>query len=210
MTRVSMFGYLGGQAKVSGQLRGGGGGGGDHVSITPVLTSGAKIADYEINGEAGELYCIKSYNDLDDKPTIPPAPTGMVGASAGSDGTAGYVPQPVAGDEGKVLYGDGTWKSLDNFKIIDVNNIIQAFTIIQDTLSHDYIATEDCAIVYSIAGNANTGINIKIDDIICGGGYCASLTQMSGILYLKKNQKFTFEQTYIYSTTTGYTVYGLK
>ena len=34
----------------------GGGGGGSNVTITPTLSSGTKIADYEIDGEAGILY----------------------------------------------------------------------------------------------------------------------------------------------------------
>ena len=35
---------------------GGGGGGGSVVDITPVLTEGTKIADFEIDGEEGSLY----------------------------------------------------------------------------------------------------------------------------------------------------------
>lgn len=35
-------------------------GGGSQVSITPTLTQGRKIADYEIDGEAGELYAPRS------------------------------------------------------------------------------------------------------------------------------------------------------
>lgn len=35
----------------------------------------------------------------------------MTGASAGTAGTHGLVPAPAAGDEGKVLQGDGTWVS---------------------------------------------------------------------------------------------------
>ena len=34
----------------------GGGGGGSEVTITPTISSGTKIADYEIDGDAGELY----------------------------------------------------------------------------------------------------------------------------------------------------------
>ncbi len=34
------------------------------------------------------------------------------GATSTTDGTAGIAPQPVAGDENKVLYGDGTFKVL--------------------------------------------------------------------------------------------------
>lgn len=45
-----------------------------------------------------------------------PAPTGtsaevMTGASATAAGKAGLVPAPEAGDEGKFLAGDGTWKT---------------------------------------------------------------------------------------------------
>ncbi len=34
----------------------------------------------------------------------------MIGATGGTDGTIGLVPQPVAGDEDKVLHGDSTYK----------------------------------------------------------------------------------------------------
>lgn len=40
---------------LSGDISGGGGGGSD-VTITPTLTSGTKIANYEIDGEGGSLY----------------------------------------------------------------------------------------------------------------------------------------------------------
>ena len=35
----------------------------------------------------------------------------MTGATSSASGASGLVPQPSAGDEGKVLYGDGTWKT---------------------------------------------------------------------------------------------------
>lgn len=35
----------------------------------------------------------------------------MQGATASSDGAAGLVPAPSAGDQGKVFYGDGKWKN---------------------------------------------------------------------------------------------------
>ena len=47
-----------------GDISGGGGGGGDEVIITPVVTSGTKIADVSVNGVEKDLYC----------PT-PPSPT---------------------------------------------------------------------------------------------------------------------------------------
>ena len=36
----------------------------------------------------------------------------MEGATAGSAGEAGLVPAPAAGDQNKVLFGDGTWKAI--------------------------------------------------------------------------------------------------
>lgn len=53
-----------------------------------------------------------SYNDLLDKPTIPPAPTVMTGATSQSNGVAGYVTQPLAGDQDKFLNGAGVWVTL--------------------------------------------------------------------------------------------------
>ena len=44
----------------------GGGGGGSNVTITPSLTSGVKIADYEIDGVDGALYA-PSYDDYDNQ-----------------------------------------------------------------------------------------------------------------------------------------------
>lgn len=45
-----------GKRSTLGSAIGSGGGGGSTVSITPVLTEGTKIADYEIDGEGGSLY----------------------------------------------------------------------------------------------------------------------------------------------------------
>ena len=38
----------------------------------------------------------------------------MSGATAGSAGEAGLVPAPAAGDQNKVLFGDGTWKAIES------------------------------------------------------------------------------------------------
>ena len=40
--------------------------------------------------------------------------TDMQGASASAAGSHGLVPQPSAGDENKVLKGDGTWGEASN------------------------------------------------------------------------------------------------
>ena len=52
----------------------------------------------------------------------------MTGASSGTAGTAGYVPQPAAGDDVKYLKGDGTWAALpsaNNINSTDWNALWQ-------------------------------------------------------------------------------------
>ena len=69
-----------------------GGGGGSTVDIDPTLSSGTKIADYEIDGVAGELYAPTpvTYNDY--------------------DGSAhGLVAPPSTTGSGRYLKEDGTW-----------------------------------------------------------------------------------------------------
>ena len=45
-----------------------------------------------------------------------PAPAVMTGASASAGGKSGLVPQPSAGDNNKVLHGDGLWKKAIGFE----------------------------------------------------------------------------------------------
>jgi len=42
------------------------------------------------------------------------APDEMTGATASTDGESGLVPAPAAGDEEKLLTGDGNWTALEN------------------------------------------------------------------------------------------------
>ena len=63
-----------------------------------------KVSAKQLN--LADIATTGSYNDLKDIPE----PVGvMVGANSDSDGSSGLVPQPKAGDEKKVLMGDGTW-----------------------------------------------------------------------------------------------------
>lgn len=93
---------------------------------------------------------------------------------------------------------------------IDTNNVIQAFTPIQDTQEHTYTATEDCAIAYTIAVSANSETFIKVDNAIIGGLYATDTTAINDVVYIKKGQTFSFQQTFTNSPNTGYTVYGIK
>lgn len=83
------------------------------ASLTPVVQD----ADVNINNGVYEINIatfdvdtstISNLVNLD----VTVAPMGdMEGATAGTDGKGGYVPAPQAGDEDKVLRGDGTWGS---------------------------------------------------------------------------------------------------
>lgn len=59
-----------------------------------------------------------SYTDLSNTPTLP---TDFTGATSSSAGTNGLVPAPAAGDQSKVLMGDGTWKDLPLPELVEMS-----------------------------------------------------------------------------------------
>lgn len=65
-----MNGSINFDGTLSGSIAGGGGGGGSEVTITPVLTEGTKIADYSIDGAAGELYAPEAGDTVEVTPTL--------------------------------------------------------------------------------------------------------------------------------------------
>lgn len=75
-----MQGTIAFDGTLSGSIAGGGGGGGSEVTITPTLTEGEKIADFEIDGTPGELYA----------PTPTPLPEHIVNDIHGFS----YTPYP--------------------------------------------------------------------------------------------------------------------
>lgn len=62
----------------------------------------------------------------------------MQGATAGSAGSAGLVPAPAAGDQNKVLCGDGTWKAMEQ-------------TVVTPT--------------YGTVGSASEGVDVLLSEI---------------------------------------------
>lgn len=65
-----MNGSINFDGTLSGSIAGGGGGGGSEVTITPVITEGTKIADYSIDGTAGELYAPEAGDTVEVTPTL--------------------------------------------------------------------------------------------------------------------------------------------
>ena len=97
-----MQGSIAFDGTLSGSIAGGGGGGSE-VTITPTLTEGEKIADYEIDGNQGELYA----------PTPTPLPDHIVNDIHGFS----YTPRPTTevasytiddGEEQSILTPDYT------------------------------------------------------------------------------------------------------
>lgn len=73
----------------------------------------------------------QGFSDWTAAATVNQLPSTMTGATASTAGTGGLVPAPAAGDENKVLRGDGTWvtqtqlpsvSSTDNGKVLMVVN----------------------------------------------------------------------------------------
>ena len=83
--------------------------------------------------------------------------TDMQGASASAAGTHGLVPQPSAGDENKVLKGDGTWgEASNNFvgTMDEWNALSLSEKILYETAD---IESEEPIRTYTITYNANGG-----------------------------------------------------
>jgi hypothetical protein len=113
--------------------------GADSVSFSQTLTSGVKIGSITISGTTTNLYCRDTWvaNAVNTAGYVS-APTtsnanmvwkcdaygnpgwrvdsdtwiAMSGATATANGTAGYVPRPIAGKQNSFLKGNGTWDTI--------------------------------------------------------------------------------------------------
>lgn len=102
------------------------------ATLTPVVQD----ADVNINNGVYEINIatfdvdtstISNLVNLD----VTVAPMGnMEGATAGTDGKGGYVPAPQAGDEDKVLRGDGTWGSAGDTATVRYNENTGRFEVL--------------------------------------------------------------------------------
>lgn len=139
-----------------------------------------------------------------------------VASSSGASGTE-VVPNPqgtptadlntigIAGDIFNIAGSGGGGNVYGAF--IDTNRVIQANTIFNSDTS--YTATEDCAVVYSIAVNTGTNGQIFVDGKEINAFYSGNgIMQPTDTLYLKAGQTVSFKPTYS-SGTSSYTVYGL-
>lgn len=80
----------------------------DTNSINLTDTSGNISADLRLSAAAADSGNINSITSIETDGLQVQSPI-LVGASNVANGAAGVAPQPLAGDEGKFLRGDGTW-----------------------------------------------------------------------------------------------------
>lgn len=71
--------------------------------------------------EADDLATVATTGDYDDLTNAPTPPTDFTGATSSAAGTNGLVPAPAAGDQGKVLMGDGTWSTLPSPELVEMS-----------------------------------------------------------------------------------------
>lgn len=90
-----MQGSINFDGSLVGNITGGGGGGGDTVVITPVVTSGTKIADVSVNGVEKDLYCPTSPTptEIDITPVVTSG-TKIADVSVGGVEKDLYCPNP--------------------------------------------------------------------------------------------------------------------
>lgn len=88
-----MQGSINFDGSLVGNITGGGGGGGDTVVITPVVTSGTKIADVSVNGVEKDLYC-PNPPEIDITPVVTSG-TKIADVSVGGVEKDLYTPNPT-------------------------------------------------------------------------------------------------------------------
>lgn len=74
-----------------------------------VTDQSGKVDKQQAVADAGKALGINSQGMVE---PVPFSGDDFTGATASTPGVHGYVPAPAAGDQGKALYGDGTWKNI--------------------------------------------------------------------------------------------------
>lgn len=114
---------------------------------TNIIDSLGELIDVNLAGlQSGQVL---SWNGSEWVPmTLPEAVTGsvMIGATATTAGSAGYVPAPQAGDENKFLRGDGTWADVPTTDV-DLTEYAKKTEVetMLDELDDDFVTNDELA-----------------------------------------------------------------
>lgn len=111
--------------------------------------------------------------------------TQFVGATASTDGTSGVVPAPLAGEQNKVLKGDGTWGDASAYTLPPATTTTLGGIIVGDNLSVDSNGVLSTHAPYTLPNASSTtlggirvGSNLSIDS---NGTLSAAYTAGNGI-----------------------------
>ena len=96
---------------------------GDYIGTTKTIS--ATVGVTSVTQDTNNPRKVNVVTNGDNSSFTIPAPVTMTGASASANGTAGYVPQPLTGDESKYLRGDGTWAVVQSGELYDAGDGIE-------------------------------------------------------------------------------------
>lgn len=146
-------------------------------SLINTITIPTKTSELQNDGsdgtstyvEADDLATVATtgdYGDLLNKPTIPTI-VDMTGATSSTAGAHGYVPAPAAGDEDKVLKGDGTWGTVAapytaGTGIDITSNVISADTTVLATQT-DLSGKQDALTAGNAIDITSNVISVEVD-----------------------------------------------
>lgn len=149
-------------------------------SLINTLSIPTKTSDLTNDGSDGSSTYVEAdslatvattgdYGDLLNKPTIPTI-VDMTGATASTAGAHGYVPAPAAGDEDKVLKGDGTWGTVAapytaGTGIDITNNVISADTTVLAT-QNDLSSKQDTLTAGDAIDITSNVISVEADSAL--------------------------------------------
>ena len=135
----------------------------------------------------------------------------MQGCDAGTAGVHGLVPAPAAGDQDKVLHGDGTWRSGGSGGLPDYSNVITSGSY-SNSAGWNYIATDDCWVIVMIGIVSNLVYpTISINNTQLGWWWFAGSNgvEMPLIIPLKAGDTLDISAQAGGIWTESYFVYGI-
>ena len=116
----------------------------------------------------------------------------MTGADASNNGTAGAVPAPAAGDQGKYLRGDGTWQTVGggggggaSYNLIQSQQDGHTITLTGTDGTSDTVTIPDNDTTYSAATQSDDGLMSAADKTRLDG--ILGLVYPVGSIYMSVN-----------------------
>ena len=131
------------------------------VEVDGVSVVSNHVAEIDLSGKQDALIAGTNIDIGADGKTISATDTTydeFTGATALADGTYGLVTKPLAGDQDKVLHGDGTWREVQGGSSEIVTSIIENTTnFVTKYNSSQTVGWSQGGLVYGCTDNSNVG-----------------------------------------------------